>query len=359
MPAFFYVRLRSSQAEPELAELLDARGQPVARLEPHLLLLRIAADHALRRAGEHDIARLERHQLRGVAHQLRAVEHHVVGVRRLAHLAVDLALDLQVVRVADQIGGDEIRSEQREAVAGLADHPLAAAALEIAGAEIVAVRVAEDVGQRLDLAHVPRAPADHDHELRFVVEALGRDARHAHGAEMTVQRVVVLVEEDRQLGDRLTDLARVPRVVEADAQDLLRVGDAWPEVDVGLLQEQPFRVRSRHRPADQVGQPLVAARDQGVHRGRRIALQRLYRSLHVQNAALGLDAQAVGLAVSQGEQRQVPRHRRRGRLRTVARPRRAYVFGLERSGAARYGDRGRYASLLEKGPPLRIHRRLL
>src|SRR5262245_28168587 len=86
---FIGMTASSRETEAHRAEVSDGGGEPVARLEPHLLLLRIAADHALGGAGVDDVARLERHELRGVRDDLRAIEDHVVGVRRLAHLAVD------------------------------------------------------------------------------------------------------------------------------------------------------------------------------------------------------------------------------------------------------------------------------
>ena len=70
-----------SKAELELAQLLDGRGNFVARLEPNPLFLRIAYDHALRSAREYDVSGLQRHQLRSVAHELGAVEDHVIRVR--------------------------------------------------------------------------------------------------------------------------------------------------------------------------------------------------------------------------------------------------------------------------------------
>src|SRR5262249_23260084 len=137
----------SGQRELKLAELLDRGGEPIAGLEPHLLLLRIAGDHAFRRAGEDNVAPLERHVSRVVADELPAIEHHVAGARGLAHLAVDAALDLQIVAVGE-IGGDEPRPDRGGAVQALAQHPLARAALQIARREVVAGAVAEDVAGR-------------------------------------------------------------------------------------------------------------------------------------------------------------------------------------------------------------------
>src|SRR4051812_28822389 len=59
-------RLQGSLGEHDLlhAELLDGRRDAVAGLQPDLLVLRVADDHALGRAGEDDIARLEREVLR-------------------------------------------------------------------------------------------------------------------------------------------------------------------------------------------------------------------------------------------------------------------------------------------------------
>src|SRR6266446_1070289 len=97
---------RSGQSEAEVAELFDRGDELVSGLEPDLLLLRVARDHALGRAGEDDVAGPQRHVVGNVAHQLLAVEHHVGRVRRLAPLAVDRELDLEVVAVGE-VGGDE------------------------------------------------------------------------------------------------------------------------------------------------------------------------------------------------------------------------------------------------------------
>src|SRR6202022_2967614 len=130
--------------EPELAELLDRGRNLVTRLEPDLLILRLAGNDALRRAGEDDVARLERHVFRDVADQLLAVEHHVAGVRGLHHVAVDVAFDLEIVAV-DLIGGDEPRPDRPGPVERLAEHPLARTRLQVARGEIIAGAIAEDV----------------------------------------------------------------------------------------------------------------------------------------------------------------------------------------------------------------------
>src|SRR5262245_25493992 len=82
-----------SERERQLAELVDPVREPIAGLQPDLLVFRIARDHALRRAREDQIARAQREHLRRVRDQLPAVEDHVGGVGRLAYLAVDLRLE--------------------------------------------------------------------------------------------------------------------------------------------------------------------------------------------------------------------------------------------------------------------------
>src|SRR5258708_38299335 len=59
----------SGQREAEIAELLDRGDELVAGLEPDLLVLGVAGDHARRGAGEDDVAGLERHVVGNVAHQ--------------------------------------------------------------------------------------------------------------------------------------------------------------------------------------------------------------------------------------------------------------------------------------------------
>src|SRR5262245_57541825 len=94
---------QSDEIEAQLAELLQAARDLVARFQPHLLFLRHAEDHTLRGAGEEDVARLYGHHLRGEADQLAAIEDHVVGVPILPLLAVDPCLEPQIIGIGDQV----------------------------------------------------------------------------------------------------------------------------------------------------------------------------------------------------------------------------------------------------------------
>src|SRR5690606_22760890 len=67
----------SDQDVRQLAQFLDAAGDLVAGLEPDLLRLRLAEDHAFRGPGVDEVARLQGHEVGRIADQLGAAEHHV------------------------------------------------------------------------------------------------------------------------------------------------------------------------------------------------------------------------------------------------------------------------------------------
>src|SRR5262249_31320560 len=76
------------------ADLLDACGDDVVRLD--------RAD-AFGRAGEDDVARIERVKRRGVLDQLRHAEDEISGVRALTPLAVDRYPEIELARVGNLV----------------------------------------------------------------------------------------------------------------------------------------------------------------------------------------------------------------------------------------------------------------
>src|SRR3954452_8630218 len=97
---------------------------------------------------------------------------------------------------------------------------------------------AEHVGEGVGLADVARRAPDDDHELGLVVEFFGRLLRDLDGVVVAVQGRVELVEQDRHRRDRIVGLGRVAAVVEADADDLLGIGDAGAELGRALRDEE-------------------------------------------------------------------------------------------------------------------------
>ena len=57
-------------------------------------------------------------------------ENHIGGAAVLAQLAIQPALDRQILRIGNLIGGHDIRTERQELVQGLAEQPLPAEQLQ-------------------------------------------------------------------------------------------------------------------------------------------------------------------------------------------------------------------------------------
>src|ERR1051326_438975 len=151
-------------------DALDLAG--VAVLHPDPIGLARMAD-ARRRAGEDDVARLEREPLRDVDQHLAHREHHVVGVVRLHHLAVYPAFDLEAfARVGQLVSGDHPGAEAAGAVEVLTHVPLRGLSLEFAHRALVRARPAGDAGGRVVHGEMLGALADDQHQLGLVVEGL-------------------------------------------------------------------------------------------------------------------------------------------------------------------------------------------
>ena len=140
------------------------------------------------------------------------VDH--VGGRAVLH---DLAVEARDDPLA---GGVEVgldpRAERAEGVEALGARPLAVAALQVAGRDVVGDGVAEDDGQGVLGLDVLAEPADDDGELALVADLRGlrrHDDRVAGPDDGGVGH-----EEHHRLGGRLAaHLAGVVGVVPADA----------------------------------------------------------------------------------------------------------------------------------------------
>src|SRR5262249_45535610 len=122
----------------EHAHALDVDLAGIALLHPHRVRLASVAD-ARRRAGEDDVAGLERHALRDVGDGLGDGKHHVVGVVRLDALPVETGLDFHPLGAVRQlVGRAHPRAETAGAVEILAHVPLRGLALIFAHRAFVA-----------------------------------------------------------------------------------------------------------------------------------------------------------------------------------------------------------------------------
>jgi len=251
---------------------------------------------------------------------LPAVEDEVAGVGRLAGLAVNAALQFQVVGI-DLLGGYHVRTQGGELVGRFADQPLAAGfQLQIARGEIVAGTVAGHTGERISLADVPGFLADDDHQLDFVVELPGYFHGQLDGPVVAIERDVEFAEEHRRLRNGRANLLGVPAVVQADANDLLRPSHQRGVFDAFFLDESAVGRAGFHGRVDQgIQAGAVFVLEQVVHGCRGMQVEQTGSFGNVQDALLGLDAQPVLAVAAHVQQREAARHaaRMRRALRTA------------------------------------------
>src|SRR3546814_8851296 len=105
---------------------------------------------------------------------------------------------------------------------------LAAVALPVAHAALVVAGIPGDVVERLLFGDAPAALADDDGDLALVVELL-RLAGREHRLLVRRLRIGEAGEDGRVLGLRMAAFQPVRLVVQADAEDFLRVGNRSEE----------------------------------------------------------------------------------------------------------------------------------
>src|SRR2546425_8390855 len=200
----------------------DLHRDDVTRLEVHGRLL--AEPDAGRRSGGDEIAGRERHQPREIAHEVADVEDERLRVAALHLLAVHPGPELEGVWVGDLLPVGDVGSDGRRSLEDLPDHPLARDELEVPSARVVDDRVPPHVVERLLSGDETRRAADDHAQLDPPVELL-RAARPQDGLARVADRVRPLGEDRWLLGNRVARLFGVIPVVEADANELPRIGD--------------------------------------------------------------------------------------------------------------------------------------
>ena len=201
-----------------------------------------------RRAGGDHVARLKRDELRQERHDRRHREDHLGRGGVLLDVTVDGELQRDRLRVGNHVGRQDARAHRAERVVPLAVHPVeklvalarlaVGVGLERAVADVVDDRVAGDAAHRLVLVDVPAAAADHDGQLAFPVDLVGRDPGDHDRVAGVGQRRARGLHED--VGKRLLALGRRPAalgdvlgVVARQEQHLGRIGDRHQQPDVG------------------------------------------------------------------------------------------------------------------------------
>ena len=200
-----------AHVEAQLAEPFDFQLDHVAVHE------RVQA--AVIGAGRQNVAGLQRMDRADPLDAARDLVRHVVGVEVLLQYAVDPQPDLQLVRIADFVGGDDVGADRREGVARLHLVEHVAGRRQAARRAVDEVGVAEHVVHRVGGLHVLGALADDDRHLGFAFEDRRRHVRQHHGVARADDRVRRLVEgvDRRRLGARA-----VLHVVDRHAVDVDR-----------------------------------------------------------------------------------------------------------------------------------------
>src|SRR5262245_30422066 len=217
MAGLFFVFDRVAQD----ADALDLDLAGVAVAHPDRIGLARMAD-AGRRAGEDDVAGLEREALGEIDQHLAHRKHHVVGVVRLHDLAVEPAFDLQALAGLGQlVGGDHPGPEAAGAIEVLAHVPLRRLALEFAHRAFVGAGIAGDARGRIVHRQMFRGPADDQHQLGLVVERFG-GAWPDDRALVRHHRGQAAHEDRREFRDvvALRAFLDVLEIVEPEADDL-------------------------------------------------------------------------------------------------------------------------------------------
>src|SRR3546814_19109947 len=83
------------------------------RARPHELLRIAARADARGSSGRDDVAGLERHHARNIGDQLIDIEQHEARIAVLLLDAVHMRQDIEIMRIADFVGGDDARPDRK------------------------------------------------------------------------------------------------------------------------------------------------------------------------------------------------------------------------------------------------------
>src|ERR1700722_646757 len=145
-----------------LTELFYSEMPFIAGGEEKRIWLVTHAD-ARRRAGDQQVAGIQRHKPTNIGYQLPHCEYHSPRIAGLHAPTVEVQEHLEILRIADFIRGYEPRSDRPKCVATLALVPLSAALqLKRAFRHVIGKHVAGDHIERVFLAHISGRAAEND-----------------------------------------------------------------------------------------------------------------------------------------------------------------------------------------------------
>ena len=145
------IKLRDLSAHPRGAlrrhgifdktDTLDLDPHAVAYLEKRRWLH--GRPYPARRARENQITRLQRHRTAEMGNLIEDVENHMPSVGVLPGFAVDRTCQLEPLRVAELVGGDDPGTDRCMGIERLSQNPLRSVQLPVAYGDVVADAKAE------------------------------------------------------------------------------------------------------------------------------------------------------------------------------------------------------------------------
>src|SRR3974390_1590859 len=286
-------------ARAQAHQPFDRDFHAVARFEIKLGRIRLTHGRALRRAHRDQVARLEADVASEILEHVGDLEDELVRVLAQAALAVHVASDPEVVDVPDLAQGGDERPERRE-VRCVLRCPEARARgdltfLDFAQTDVVEDRDARDVIERVRLLHAMRALADHEDELRLVVERA--DAfRPSHLGVLAAHRVEYFYEAGRlirHLGQHLVReqlLAMLARIF-AYAEEFRWIHDRWQKLQSGGRLYQAGALGRGGEIAER-GEYRRPGRERRLHGcGRHVPVELMRRRAYIDDAVVAQDSE--------------------------------------------------------------------
>ena len=193
-------------------------------------------------AGDDDVAGRKLGEGRAIGDQGGNVEHQIGNRRGLHFHAVQAGRDLLLADIGDIVGRHHPRPEATGSHEILARSELRGVPLPVADAAVIVAGVAGDVRKRLLTRNAAAAPADDYGQFALVIEALGfqRPDHRLAAADLAVGEAG---EDHRMRRGGVAALGEVGGIVDADAEDLVGIGNGRQQFDLGQRVVRPLALQ--------------------------------------------------------------------------------------------------------------------
>ena len=179
---------------------------------------------------------------------------------------------MQGGRIGNLVRRHHPRPEAAAALEILARRELVGVALPVADRAVVVAAVTGDMAERVGLAHMARRAADDDRQLALIVVG-GRVDRPDHRCAVADLGIGPAGEQHGIVAVAPAGFLDMGFVVEADADDLVRIGNDRQQADIGERRGRPLPGGPFCRRAEQpAGQRLFQRRGEAAQVDHRVAV---------------------------------------------------------------------------------------